>query len=415
MRGLPNFKQPVKNQKGVALMMALFCVMIIIYLASEMTYETNVEYLVNSQSVNRIKAHYAALAGVEISLLRIKIYQKVVAQFGKNLKGQASMLDTIWQLPFAWPPVVPTEVSAVDQDMIKSVVKDSYFDAQYVVTIEDEGSKIDLNDLASPSKALRDSTRAQLVNIFKNRHENDPEWSVEHKDLKYEEIIDNIADWVDDDRLSKTGAEESSLYDRLGSETPFPPNRAFRSIGEVRMVAGVTDEFYDMIAPQVTIYGMKAINPNYATKDVLMSIHPKITTKVADEIIKRRDNANEGGPFKEGNEDADFYGFLQQQGVSVDKGERVPLTYDFVANFRIKSTGTFGNASKSIEAVVYDTNAATAKVAAAVKKEKPEDQTKKPPDTTTPGAPTTSGKTENQQSTPQPAKGRPRIVYWYEH
>ena len=61
-----------KNQKGVALMIAIFTVVIVLYLAMEILYETNIEYAVNAQAVHKVKAYYAAKSGYELSLLRIK-------------------------------------------------------------------------------------------------------------------------------------------------------------------------------------------------------------------------------------------------------------------------------------------------------------------------------------------------------
>ena len=59
------------NNRGVALLIAIFSLALMILVAMEVSYETNVEYVVASQKVNRLKAYYAAKAGVELSLLRV--------------------------------------------------------------------------------------------------------------------------------------------------------------------------------------------------------------------------------------------------------------------------------------------------------------------------------------------------------
>ncbi|MEO0337544.1 MAG: hypothetical protein AAF202_14205, partial [Pseudomonadota bacterium] len=130
-----SLQRPVRNQKGVALMMAIFATSLMIFLAVEVSYDTNVEYMVASQQVNRLKAYYAAKAGAEMSLLRILIYKKAMAQFGDQLKGNESMLDPIWQMPFAWPPIFPEDLSDIDKDLINSAVEKSTFDGQFLATI----------------------------------------------------------------------------------------------------------------------------------------------------------------------------------------------------------------------------------------------------------------------------------------
>jgi general secretion pathway protein K len=69
-------------------MMAIFATSLMIFLAVEVSYDTSVEYLVASQQVNRLKAYYAAKAGVEMSLLRILIYKKAMAQFWRSTQRQ---------------------------------------------------------------------------------------------------------------------------------------------------------------------------------------------------------------------------------------------------------------------------------------------------------------------------------------
>ena len=137
--------------------MAIFCVTMLMVIATEVMYETNVELAVSSQSVNTVKAHYAATAAVEISLLRIFIYRKAASMVGDS--PIRSMLDPIWQMPSAWPPAVPAATNSVDKDEIKQAVKASAMQGTYLATIEAESAKLDINDLGSPLKGIVDNTR----------------------------------------------------------------------------------------------------------------------------------------------------------------------------------------------------------------------------------------------------------------
>ncbi|QDK39696.1 general secretion pathway protein GspK [Bdellovibrio sp. NC01] len=398
-------------------MVAIACVMLIMYFAMEVSYDSNVEYLVNSQGLNRVKAYYAAKSGMQLSLLRIKIYQQAQSKFGAQLGANNPMLDQIWQFPFAWPLPIPDQMTAVDKDQFKKLVKESSMDASYFVTIEDEGSKIDINDLGSASKTLADITKTQVLNIFLQKMKEDEEFARRNSNVRFEEIVNNIADWMSSKSQSLNGGDKKSRYADLNRESQgdnFPPNRAFRSIAELHMVPGLTDEFYDLLAPRITIYGMKGINPNIASKEVLKSLDPAMTEEAVQAIIKRRDDANEGGPFKDAQ---DFWNFVQQKGVRTEgQTDQVPLVFESVFNFKVRSTGEFAGATREITAIVMDLNKTAAKIKSY------QDKDKKAADTAGGGGGTGTGGTgtgtgtgsgSKTSSTPV-GKGPPRIVYWNE-
>ncbi len=58
----------LKAERGIAMLIALFALTLMIFIATEVSYDTSVEYIVASQQVQRIKAYYAAKAGLEMSL-----------------------------------------------------------------------------------------------------------------------------------------------------------------------------------------------------------------------------------------------------------------------------------------------------------------------------------------------------------
>lgn len=413
--------RPLNNRRGIALMIAISCIMLIMWIAMEVSYDSNVEYLVNAQGLNRVKAYYAAKSGMQLSLLRIKIYQQAQAKLGSQL-GNSKMLDQIWQFPFAWPLPIPDDLSAVDKDSFNKMVKESSMDASYIVTIEDEGSKIDLNDLASPSKSLQELTKKQLVTIFTQKMKEDESFQREYSNVRFDELVNSIADWMSSKATSLNGGDKRSAYaelNQLSQSDYYPPNRPFRSIAELHMVPGMNDVFFDLLAPRVTIYGMKGINPNIASREVLKSLDPAMTDEVVSEILKRRDSEEEGGPFKcdQGGGSSDFWNFVQSRGVRIEGNpEDVPLICDSVINFRIRSTGEFASATREITAVVMDLQKTASKVKSYVDKDKKaaggDASGASPGDSSGSGTP--SSGTGGGNSATQVPKGPPRIVYWNE-
>lgn len=397
-----------KKQKGMALLLAMFTMTIVSYLAIELSYDTNVEYIVNAQAIQRVKAYYAARSAVNLSLLRIKIYAQVQQQFGKQLGGNSGLIDMIWNMPFAWPPMLPDDLNEVDKGMIKDKIKESTMDAAYLATISDEGSKIDLNDLNSPSKVMAELTKKRLVQMFENKKRDDEVWARQNPDLRPEEIINNIQDWGSAGRTSANGGDKAARFASLGEG--FPPNRAFRSVDEIRLVPGITETVFDVLKDQVTVFGMKAINPNHAEKEVLMSLDPTITSEVAGKLIERRNNDQKGGPFKDAN---DFWNYVSISGGRVDPQAQqgIPLVFSAIYNFRIKATGNFKSATREITAIVYDLQKSAQQISDQLKKENPN----QPSGAGAGGTGGTNPPPNNgNQSNNSVSKGAPRIVYWNE-
>ena len=92
----------VKSRRnGVALLLAVTSLLLMVFVASEVSKDSTIEYVVNTHEVQRIKAYYAARNSLDIALLRIKVYQQASRM---NLPaGFAQQLNQVWNFPFAWP------------------------------------------------------------------------------------------------------------------------------------------------------------------------------------------------------------------------------------------------------------------------------------------------------------------------
>ncbi len=391
-------------------MIALFAMMLLTFIAIEVSYDTTVDYVVASQQVNRIKAHYAAKSGIDISLLRIMLYKQALASFGSQIPDK-SLLDPIWSFPFMWPPVGLTKVNEVDKSMIKDVVKESLMTSQYATQISPEGGRLDINDLGSPSKARKKAMIDQLVKVFKSEVEHNEDFADKYSGYRFEELVNNIADYVDEDKESLNGGDESSPYrDIDDKEIEMPPNRSFRTADELNMVGGMNEDFYKLLAPKITVFGTKGVNINFADKQTLMSLDPSMTEEAVGKVIERRTNPKLGGPFKN---DKDFFGFVQGYGVNYRAIEesKVPLLYDVEFNFRVVSTGLAANVKREITVITYDFANLTTRFGKILKQQECENP--KPGDPPCPQGPDTSG--DSPESKIEGTKGRPSVVYYEEN
>lgn len=411
-----------RPQRGAALLLALFTTTLLMVIATEIMYETSVEYVVSTQSVNKVRSYWAARAGVEISLLRIHIFRQAQALVsGKGAQAQLpdlSILDEIWRQPFAWPPPIPPAVSLADKGQIQKAIKESDLTAlktRYFATIEAEGAKIDINDLGSPSKIMADAARNQLLQTFSSKVENDEEFSKRYRGFDFGAILENIADWVDADTSAKKGGDEKGLYADRGNSDFLPPNQPFKSLAELHQVAGMTDELYDLIAPAVTLYGSKGINVNRADEQVLMAFGPAFNAERVKRILTDRADPKRG-LFKN---EKDFTDYLSSIGITGDvfaqgSNARVPLVFEPEVNFRIRSTGEAGQTQTNIVAVVYDGEKIRARLEQALLDQAKASATPATQPPASGAAPTpTPSPTPKPPSTQTPMR-QPKIVYWNE-
>lgn len=406
----------LKNQRGVALLMALMALTLLMWISVELSYDTSVDYVVASNEVNKVKAFYAAKAGVELSLLRIHLYKMAMQNLGGQLGPQKKILDMIWSFPMMWPPQIPdtANVTEVDKGLIQGVVGESLMEAQYATTITAEGSRIDINDLGSEVKALSEGTKQQLLKIFESEMEKNDKFREEYSGFNFEELVNNIADYVDDDRQGRNGGDESSMYrdlDLPDDVEVFPPNRSFMAFDELNMVAGMTDELYQLLKPRITIFGVKGFNVNHSTKEMLMNLDPTMTEEAADAVLKRINDPNEGGPFPPGETcKKSFLDFISGYGVDIRtlNDSTLPFLCDSEVNFRIESDGIALRSRKSILAITYDRDNLVGRYTDMIQ-EQAKDGSETPPAE----GPGNNGSAK--ENSIKASKDRPSVVYWMEN
>jgi general secretion pathway protein K len=429
-RFFPSVFRQAKSEKGAALILALSATTLLLVIATELMFETSVEYVVSSQSVNQVRSYWAARAGVEMSLLRIHIYRQALG-IGADKLPDPRILDEIWRQPFLWPPPVPDGLSIVDGDEIKKAVGASdltTLKVSYLSTIEAEGAKVDINDLGSPSKIMSEAANRQILQLFQNKIESDENFASQFRGFSFQEVINNIADWIDPDDESRNGGSEKALYSQRSRSEFLPTNQPLRTLAELHMVAGMTDTLYDILAPAVTLYGGKGINVNQADKHVFKAMGTAFTDERIQRILADRQDPKRG-PFKD---EEDFLQYLSSIGIGgnpfdLGEGAKVPLVFEPETMFRVRSTGKAGQAQTDIVAIVYDAD----KVRNRLEKALVEQATKGSSGAGSGGSSATSGASGSGSGTGDTAKKdeakdgkdqspaatplrRPKIVYWNE-
>jgi hypothetical protein len=317
--------------------MVISAISVLSLLVTEFTYVAHVNQQIAFDSLDSVKAHYLAKAGLKLSLLRLKAYKQVKSALGSGGAASAlgsaipkSMIDKIWSFPFMYP--VPTTVPGLtpsQKDSIEKFQANSSLDGQFTALIESESSRYNLNMILSqyappapspspggagggttsspepsPSasfdpQAARDSLYKYLLQLMTNKFETDDAFSAEYRDYRLEDLLDNIVGWAD------------ITYQRRQRETSDDINKfkqaPFYSLSELHMIPLMDDDLYDLFAPGLTANATPGINVNTMEKNTLRALVPGMTDQEATDFYTFRDSTEEDNSFKTAD---DFFNYL---------------------------------------------------------------------------------------------------------
>lgn len=255
----------IKEERGVALVLALAVIALLVSLVVDFSYTMMVDLTLAANLRDGQKAFYDARSGVELARHQL---QKDDPAY--------DALDEDWALL----PEHPGFLSDDDEGKFK-------------VTVEDETAKIAINKLVAGDKDKKVDLviRAQLERLFEVL-ELDPQ------------LIDPIIDWLDPDNNPQPFGAEDEYYQSLPS--PYPcKNGPLAALEELLLVKGMTKEIlYGQdekkgLIHYLTLYSDGKVNINTAPVEVLQSLSDKIDNVTAQAIIDYRQEK----PFKEINYD----------------------------------------------------------------------------------------------------------------
>ncbi|HXS53993.1 MAG TPA: hypothetical protein VN782_15770 [Usitatibacter sp.] len=230
-----------RSQRGVALVLVMWAAILLAVVASSFIFDRRTEAMIIGNSVSMARAQAAADAGVQ---------RAVFEAYRNDNSDQAWKRDgTVHEWSFDGIPVR--------------------------VEMSDESAKIDIN--TAPDALLR--------GLFV---------SAGLKDEQADALLDAVLDWRDADSLKRLHGAEEDDYKAAG--LPYrPANAPFQAIEELQLVLGMRPEVYRRIAPSITIYSRQpGVNPQVASRDVLLAI-PGLTPEIVDDYIARREAARSAG------------------------------------------------------------------------------------------------------------------------
>ena len=289
------------DERGVALLLAILVLALLVALILEFDSEARREYREASAFRDNFKATVLTRAGVQAARAVLQMDHLKDKQTGQMYDATTDL----WAFPIQ-----------------KHQIGDGLMSAQ----IEDERSKLNLNDLATAVDPNVKKTKVLRFKRLCNLLQINPE------------LVDAIVDWVDADDIPEPAGAESVYYQAL-RPSYRAANAPLQTMREMRLIKGMTPEIVDKLLQYVTVYpqeGESRININTADVLVLQALDPRISQTMAGEIIQNR-------PFKTV-QDLDRVGSFAE----IAKELRLLSVYDVKSNiFSARMSLTVSETTKS--------------------------------------------------------------------
>ncbi|MFQ5717165.1 MAG: general secretion pathway protein GspK [Nitrospinales bacterium] len=290
-------KKPEQNQKGIALMLVLWIMVLLSALATEFAYSMRTEVATMKNYKEDVESYYLAKAGVNLALAELfqparfhSIHKEYGFIVGKPLESKIEAGAAIPDQPPDQPPEQTSEQTSEqtpesaseptseptsepasetgEEDQVFEIVERRDIplgNGTIHYKITDENGKININT----------ASRELLIKVL----------TVSGLEIGEERdvIADSILDWIDSDDTHRLNGAENNHYNSL-----FPSysakNGFFDSVDELLKVRGVSQEifygtpeedrrddlpFYWGLKNFFTIQDIKIFNPNTADPAVL--------------------------------------------------------------------------------------------------------------------------------------------------
>jgi type II secretory pathway component PulK len=282
------------RRSGIALLVAITTILVLTVVISELAYISRVRFLIAYNQRDNAQAHWVANSGINI----YKLVLVADRQIGNQVAGMGIDLpvSSLWEMvpalntglmrmlftsggaspsfddideenmsEFQQTGQVSDEVAdASREDGGGSVFNDRNFldfEGDFSAEVQDNESKVDINQFAGESGPIQDSATAQYLYALMSGEESE-QW-LRDKNLDRWELIGNLRDWADADntRDAGLGGYEDNLYTTL--DPPYTAkNAAFDTIDETRLVDGWQDDVFEKYGQYLTIYANGKANPN---------------------------------------------------------------------------------------------------------------------------------------------------------
>ncbi len=338
------FPKRVKNEKGVAMMMALVTFLVLSILIGELAYETGVYNGVVWRQVDQLRARLLARSALRLALLQVKTAQKAKEK-AKSLNLPETIADQIWQTPLILPPPAPPGLGVEETKALEEFQNSLGLDGSLSVSISGENGKLNLNQLVwvkpiqkgeqigGPQQPVTEEKQKELQNAVKQSYakiifemlqakiQTDDNFRDKYGSITGETLVGNLLAWMDPNQtLDGDNREKTDYYSRF-EPTPYALKDApLYTESELYMIKGFDDGLANFFQENFTTQITGGLNVNDASANLLQAVIPELGENEIDQILKRRSDEKLGGKFKDG---SDFWNFLNTLGNFEDAKKRL--------------------------------------------------------------------------------------------
>jgi general secretion pathway protein K len=414
------YRNSRRSRAGIALLIALSSIAFMTIIVTEVAFAATVRLQLGAHQRDQVKAEALANTGVNLYRLVLSASKGI----GNGIKGMvppellASLGidgDSLWQmLPYLNTNMMrmlfvsgggadEEDVQALEQKGLTedqeaasredSGTKKNFldFDGDFSASVTDEDRKINVAKFTATSAGDMNSDPRimELVGMMggqrmcptasvtsgnqsstsmpgmSEQEKDDLDQFFYDKNIDRMDLVSNLVDWVDADNTRMyRGGSEDTLYNTLEHEPYLPKNAGFDSLDEVRLVDGWNDDdVWEKFGKNLTVYGQGKVNLQTAECDVKWgfiraALNPTPNDAQMYVILQQLADQQVLTPFTDSKSYITFLSQLPGYTVRPELSSQIGVESSV---FRVTSTGTVGDSSVTIDAVLdYSGNGAQA-------------------------------------------------------
>ncbi|HUO04303.1 MAG TPA: type II secretion system minor pseudopilin GspK [Candidatus Binataceae bacterium] len=243
-------KRLKKNERGIALLAVMVGIALMTIIVVDFATSTQFGFMSAANQVNELRSYYLARSGVSVGLALIAAKDRDAVL--NPTPGQA-MIDTLgdrWAAPYS-----PADIDG----------------GKASVVVVDEARKLNINGLLNSDRTVNQLALARMQLLFTILNLSP-------------DLVSAIVQWTGPSGLSSSGMFNVGLVP--------PRNGPMPTIGDLKMVPGITDAIFNRLRPFLTVVplGDNRININTAPPEIIASLDPSLAedTKLVEAIVQER-------------------------------------------------------------------------------------------------------------------------------
>ena len=327
------FKQTLKNEKGIALLMVMGVIAILTFLLADFTFETKLNKIKVYNQQEKIQARLNAEAGLNFALAKLRLYQegrnKIEKDEGLKSSFPTADLEAIIIQPFIFPLPISGKADIIQKTAVNDFLKNTIFQGEVSVTFNKvsgflnpnslrfrpkvnpagNGSVIETDMADAQDQPKNDSEVAPsnpkappepasviiekklvetLQRLIKDKNDTDEGFHQNYANADAQYLVKELQFYVNDKGFFQD-ASRSEVEAKFSQKNITPKFAPMSSIEELYLLPSWDDAIIDLIKDRMSVHEVSIIAINELTIDDLKILFPSINSIQIEEFFKYRD------------------------------------------------------------------------------------------------------------------------------